>query len=97
MTDLSGLSEYLSDKNKIIELKKQVVLLQKVNSKWKRKFEKLKSDNPTIKKTRSLNAAVLVKAWIDGDRSLTFKEMAVKCFLSLETIKNISYKLRHTV
>jgi len=89
------LADYFSDKEKIIRLNKQIILLQKNNSKWKRKYENLNSSKPTIRKNRTSKAEVLVRSFIKGDRSLTFREMAKKCFLSIETIKNISYKLRH--
>ena len=92
---MTEISEYMSNQDEIVRLNKKVRRLQQLNSKWKRMFEKLKSDNPTIKMTRSIKAKSLVQAWIAGDKSLTFREIAVKCFLSVETVKNISYKLRH--
>ena len=92
---MSDLETYLHLKSRIAELEKQNKLLQKNNSKWKRKYEKLKSDKPTIRQNRTTRATVFVQAWIDGDRTLTFRQIAEKCFLSRETIKNISYKLRH--
>ncbi len=94
---MSDLSEYISDKERIKELEKRVVLLISDKSKWKRKFETLKSKNPPLRKNRTNKAKVLVIAYLDGDRSLSFREMAKMCFLSIETIKNISYKLRHSV
>ena len=92
---MDTIADFVSKDDQIIALTKKNELLIKVNSKWKRKYEKLKSKNPTIRKNRTNKAEVFVKAWIAGDKNLTFQDIADKCFLSLETIKNISYKLRH--
>lgn len=92
---MNDLTEYLSQQDIIDRLLVENRLLQKNNSKWKRKYEKLKSNKPTIRKSRTSKAELFVRAWIDGDKSLTFKRIAEMCFLSIETIKNISYKLRH--
>ena len=91
---MNTIADYMSQKDEIALLKKQVRSLQKNNSKWKRKFEQL-SPSPTRRKTRTIKAEGFVKAWISGDKSLTFNQIAGLCFLSIETIKNISYKLRH--
>jgi len=91
MSDLSTFHQY---QNKINELERKVELLQLNNSKWKRKYEKLKG-KPTVRENRTSKATPLVQNWINGSRDLTFRQIAEKCFLSRETIKNISYKLRH--
>ena len=88
------MSEYFSNKNRVEELEKQVKLLIAGKSKWKRKYEKLYSKNPTIRVTRTSKARALVVNWLGGDKSLTFKEIAKKCFLTHQDIKNISLKLR---
>jgi len=90
--DMSG---YFSDKDEIASLKKKIRLLIKNNSKWKRAYEDAKSDKPSIRRQRTNKAEALVRAWIGGDKSMNFRAIAEKCFLSRETIKNISYKLRH--
>ena len=92
---MDTIAEFVSKDDLIEKLQKQNRLLIANNSKWKRKYEKLKSPNPTIRKNRTNKAEALVISWINGDRSLTFRQIAEKCFLSRETIKNISYKLRH--
>ena len=79
---------------KIAELEKKVRLLIQNNSKWKRKYETRKGKQ-TRRQTRTLKAERLVQRWIDGDRSKTFRQIAEECYLSIETIKNISYKIRH--
>ena len=94
---MDSIADFVSKDDQIIELTKKNLLLMKNNSKWKRKYEELKSPRPTIRKSRVSKAEVFVKAWIDGDKSLRFKDIADKCFLSIETIKNISYKLRHNI
>ena len=94
MTGYDDLKTFHQYKNKIDELEREVELLQSNNSKWKRKYEKLKG-KPTVRENRTSKATSLVQNWIDGSRALTFREIADRCFLSRETIKNISYKLRH--
>tara|TARA_R100000541_G_scaffold20106_1_gene29959 strand:- start:427 stop:717 length:291 start_codon:yes stop_codon:yes gene_type:complete len=91
---MNDLELYHDLKARIDELEKVNRLLLKNNSKWKRKYEKLRGI-PTTRETRTSRATVYVQAWIDGDRSLTFRQIADKFYLSRETIKNISYKLRH--
>ncbi len=90
-----SIGEFMSQKDEIERLLIKNRLLQKNNSKWKRKYDELKSGNPTVRKSRTNKAESFVKAWINGDKSLTFRDIAKMCFLSRETIKNISYKLRH--
>ena len=87
---MSDLSYYLKHQQEVAELEKKIRLLQANNSKWKRKYEALRT-TPPLKATRS------AKNWHNGDKSLTFKQIADKCFLSRETIKNISYKLRNNL
>jgi|TARA_R110002124_G_scaffold97565_3_gene242561 hypothetical protein len=93
---MSDLSYYLKHQQEVAELEKKIRLLQANNSKWKRKYEALRT-TPPLKATRSAKAKVFVENWHNGDKSLTFKQIADKCFLSRETIKNISYKLRNNL
>jgi hypothetical protein len=93
---LRDIKEELTEcKKESRQLKRKNSLLVKNNSKWKRKAEKLKNNKPTMRKSRTAKAEVFVRAWLDGDKSMTFREIAEECFLSVETIKNISYKIRH--
>lgn len=92
---MDSISDFLSKDDEISKLKKQVRLLQQNNSKWKRKYYKLKGPKSNVRNNRTSKAEVFVKAWIDGDKSLTFWQIAELCFISIETVKNISYKLRH--
>jgi len=91
---MNTIADYVSQKDQIEALNKQVFLLKQLNSKWKRKLEKLKGQ-PTRRETRTLKAELFVSNWIGGDTSLNFRQIAELCHLSRETIKNISYKLRH--
>jgi len=79
----------------IAQLNKKVGLLIKNNSKWKQKYYALKGPKSNVRNNRSSKAEVFVKSWIAGDKSLTFRQIAERCFISIETVKNISYKLRH--
>lgn len=47
------------------------------------------------KESRTSKARVYVQAWIDGDKSLTFKQIGELFFLTISTIKKISHDLRH--
>lgn len=89
---MSDLSEYFSDKDEIARLNKQVRLLQQNNSKWKAKYYSIVKAKPRVSRTAA--ARVLVKAWQDGDESLTLHQIAVKSYLSYATIKEVSSKLR---
>ncbi len=93
---MDDLAEYFSDKDRIKELEKQVSLLTSSKSKWKLKCEKLQGKQ-TIKVTlpsRSDNAKTFILAWHNREKSLTFKQIAEKCFLTHQDVKNISCKLR---
>ncbi|PHS21830.1 MAG: hypothetical protein COA84_14975 [Robiginitomaculum sp.] len=79
----------------IAQLTKKVRLLTANNSKWKKKYHDVKGVKPNLRNSRTSRAEVFVKSWIAGDKSLTFRQIAGLCFISIETVKNISYKLRH--
>lgn len=93
--DLLSLREKHDYEAEIAELNKKLRLQIQNNSKWKNKYYALKGTKSNVRNNRTSKAEVFVKAWIAGDKSLTFKSIAEKCFISIETVKNISYKLRH--
>ena len=80
------------DKIKAFNLK--ITRLTNSNSAWKRKYENLNSDNPSITRNRTLKAKALVVKWIDGNTSLTLKEIAKQCFKTESAIKMIASQLR---
>jgi len=93
---MNDLQLYHHYQTKIAELKKKVRLLQANNSHWKCKYEKLLGRKLKVKRvSRTANAEPYVQAWLDGDKSLTFQQIADKFYLTRSTIKSISYKLRH--
>ncbi len=94
---MDSIADFVSKDEEIALLKKQVRSLIDGKSKWKQKYYKLKGPNSNIRVNRTNKAKVFVQAWIDGDKSKTFRQIANICFLSRETIKNISYKLQHNL
>jgi hypothetical protein len=80
-------------KGRIEQLEKERRLLISRVSKWKRKYEAISPRKP-VRETRTKRALEMVMAWHDGDKSKRFKDIAKECHLSIETIKNISYKYR---
>lgn len=90
---MNDLKHYHSQQARIEELEKAVRNLRTNVSKWKKKYHDLRGV-PPVRQTRTTKAAILVQAYIDGDRSLTFRQIAEMHHLSRETIKNISYKLK---
>ena len=62
-------------------------------SKVKRKFEKLKSDKPTISKTRTLKAINLLKISKSNSGGLTVPEISKQCFLGPGYVYNLSRKI----
>lgn len=92
---MNDLQLYHLHKAEVADLKKTIRLLQVNNCIWKAKYFKLLGKKPVIKRvSRSANARVYVQAWIDGDKSLSFREIADKFFLSYATIKTISHHLQ---
>lgn len=99
---MSDLQDYFSTPREVAKLKKEVAKLKselkKSNyekSAIKREYEKLKRDKLTGNLSRTAQASILVQKWINGDKSLTFKRIAELHNLSVETVNNISYRLRH--
>jgi len=100
VSSVTDISDYFSMEQRILELESENEKLTKINlnlyknnSKWKMKYKKL--CKPTRKETRTKQATIEVQNWIDGKSNKTFRKIAEECFLSRETIKNISYRLRH--
>mgnify|MGYP003641521901 CR=1 FL=1 len=93
---MNDLSNYCSQAQEIKDLKKKVRLLEANNSKWKRKYEEATGNRYNVQKRNKSRAHEYVVAWINGDKSLTFVQIAEKCFLDISTIKNLSYRLRHS-
>lgn len=91
---VNELSEFLSLKDEVEALRKERQLLIARVSKWKRKYEAVAPRKP-VRETRTKRAREMVIAWHNGDKSKTFSQIASECFLSRETIKNISYKYKH--
>ena len=93
---MNDLSEYFSDKDRIKHLERQVVNLIAGKSKWKLRCEKLQGKQPekVSKPPRLANARPLIINWHNGDKSLTFKQIADRCYLTEQDIKNISCKIR---
>lgn len=94
MTD--DMSIYFSNQDRIKELERQVVNLISGKSKWKLRFEKLQGKQPkkVAIPSRKSKAIPLIINWHNGDKSLTFKQIAEKCFLTCNDIRTISCKLR---
>jgi len=93
---MKDLSEYFSKLDRIKELEKKVANLISEKSKWKLKYEKLQGNQPkkVVIPTRMAKAMPFVINWHNGDRSLTFRQIADKCFITHQNVKNISCKLR---
>ena len=58
---------------------------------YKRKCERAIKPKPRESKTSV--AEKFVKAYHDGDRSLTFQQIGDLCFMSRNSVKTISYRL----
>ena len=78
---------------KVKKLNKTVKRLIDGKCHWKRKYEKLKSDKPTISKTRTLKAINLLKISKSNSGGLTVPEISKQCFLSPGYVYNLSRKI----
>ena len=91
---MDSIADFVSKEDEIKALKKQLRLTQQNRDQWRKKYYDLKGHKPRKRVSRSSKASVYVQAWIDGDKSLSFQEIADKFFLSYATIKAISHKLQ---
>ena len=60
-----------------------------------REYDKLKLEMTTGNVSRTTMARILVRSWINGDKSLMLQEIAAMCNLSVNTVNTISYRFRH--
>ena len=90
----TSMSGYFSDKDRIAELEKQVLLLTSTASKWKVKYELSKPREIKVKSNRKSKAERLICVFISGDKSLSLKEIALKCFLAHSTVRKMACLIR---
>jgi len=90
----SDMSEYFSDKDRIKLLEAKLISCTDRCCKWERRYRDIKGTQ-TARQIRTSKINALVQSYVDGDKSLSLKSIAKKCFLSIKTIHNLSCKLRN--
>ena len=79
-------------KGEVASLKKQLITRTKALSRNKIAFAKFRAKHGKKIPTRGDKANDLIRAKLSGELSITYDEIALKCFLSVRTIHK--YKLR---
>ena len=75
-------------------LKSQLVTARALQSYYKVKYDKL--DGAIVKPVdnRMANAIPLIKIRMNGDKSLSYNDIAIKCFIAIGTVRNAASKIR---
>jgi len=80
--------------DEIAQLKVRLRRAISVTSYYKVRCESLSNSNPKPTDKRLAKAIVLIKAKLKGDESLSYRQIAKKCFLAKGTIYNAASRVR---
>lgn len=91
---ITELEKYNRQQNEIDKLKKKIKELRIDRAYYKRRWLFLRDYKPTLAQSRTMKAEVYINAWLGGDKSISLKQIADNCFLSLKTVQNVMGKLK---
>ncbi len=90
---VSEIGEFISQVEQIARLKKELKAAYDSRSHYKLRYEALAADRLA---TRSDMASQLIRARLNGDKSLSCQAIADKCFFSVGTIYTMTYRLKQS-
>lgn len=88
---MDSISDFVSQAEQIATLKQELKAARDSRSHYKLRYEALAADRLA---TRSDIANRLIKARLNGDKSLSIKQIAAKCFFTVGTIYTMTYRLK---